>query len=136
LDLNRLKELVTSLSELSTRIKDCLDDVSTQTYDAKNAADNAQSYANDAMNCAELAESNVDEARSDMDNIISTVEEIEALFEGEAIAITDVPTLIRRYKQQVLHLKGQGCLGDEIAERLSISPVIVNIILERGKDAA
>jgi hypothetical protein len=134
-DFSKLKELLTECLELSADIEDDIASASSTTNDAVRAAECAAAEADTARDYASDAESSVDAALGKHEDLKAALAGIEALLEEESVAVTDVPVLIRRYGGKVKEMKAKGISPDEIAERLSISPVIVNIILEQQEAA-
>lgn len=134
MDKGQVDQILSTCEGLADDIRSNLDDASSTTNTAKSYADDAAGCAESARESAEQAESSVDEALEWARSLESELEELRgAVFPDEEVSL-DVQ--IQRYKDKVLKFKSTGMGNDEIAERLGITSVIVNVILERAQEAA
>ena len=134
MDKGKVDEILSSCEELAGDIRSNLDDASSTTNQAKSYADDAAGCAESARESAEMAESSVDEALEWARTLEAQLEELRSQALGDEDQSLDIT--IKRNTRAVLELRNKGCGVDEIAERLGITSVIVNVILERSKDAA
>jgi chromosome segregation ATPase len=104
-------------------------------YEARNSADSACDYASNARDEADTAETYAINCKRELDNLESTLDGLMDKLKAETGDEVSLDVQIARYTPKIKELRSKGCGADEIAERLSISSVIVNVVLER-QDAA
>jgi hypothetical protein len=73
--------------------------------------------------------------KRELDNLEGILDGLMDKLKQETGDEVSLDVQIARYTPKIKELRSRGCGADEIAERLSISSVIVNIVLER-QDAA
>ena len=135
MDAGVLKEMVEEALRKLEMVRDEAQGAEDNAYEAKNSADNACDYASTARDEADMAETHAMDCKRELDNLEETLDELMDKLKQETGDEVSLDTQIARYTPKIKELRSKGCGADEIAERLSISSVIVNIVLER-QDAA
>ena len=131
----RVKELLADIDEARQEAMSHAESASSEAYTAKHSADSAVDYAENARDEASQAEESADDCvrrLKDLDGFIAELNQI--LSEGDD-GEASLTVMLKKYGPTIRKLKSQGCTSREIAERLKISEVIVNIALERQEAA-
>jgi hypothetical protein len=135
MDAGVLKDLVEQAIQKLEDVRQEARYASDKAQEAYREADNACDYASSAREEAEMAERGTYDALGELDNLEEVLDELMDKLKAEVGDEVSLDVQIARYTPKIKELRSKGCGADEIAERLSISSVIVNIVLER-QDAA
>ena len=135
LDAGVLKEMVEEALRQLEDVRNEAEGAENNAYEAKNSADTACDYASSARDEADTAETYAMDCKRELDNLEGILDGLMDKLKQETGDEVSLDVQIARYTPKIKELRSRGCGADEIAERLSISSVIVNIVLER-QDAA
>lgn len=125
-----VKDVLEELEKVIEQAKD-------QAIEAMRSAENAKGHAEDAMNAASEADDYAGYAVNEADNAQSFAGEAYELWEklyellddGE-VAPKDLARDIKKYKDKVREMRGQGMPPALIAEKLGISRFLVDSCLD------
>jgi hypothetical protein len=134
-DAGVLKEMVEKALRQLEDVRNEAEGAENNAYEAKNSADSACDYASTARDEADTAETYAINCKRELDNLEGILDGLMDKLKQETGDEVSLDVQIARYTPKIKELRSRGCGADEIAERLSISSVIVNIVLER-QDAA
>ena len=131
MDAGVLKEKVEEALRTLSDAQNAAESAENEAGDARRNADDAQGYAQTAFEDADRAEDYAIDCKREIASVQETLDELMALLSEETGDEVSLDVQIKRYGPKIRELRSRGCDADDIARRLSISSVIVNVVMER-----